>query len=150
MHASDPAYYRAVREMSDPRFEWLECRGSWTLPAGAKGVQLPLASFTPQAIHRDLGYDVPLSKVVNVAARSAREGLAGYMSAFSPGFSSGDYYNQEVPYPLDLVPYNVTRFAYREITWEPSLSEDALRERVRERFFPNPRPGKMPSRRCSA
>src|SRR5205814_2009999 len=34
-HAHDPAFYRRVREMADPRFEWLECRGSWTLPGPA-------------------------------------------------------------------------------------------------------------------
>ena len=41
-HAWDVAYYRAMREMSDPRFEWLECRGSWSLP-GPEGKPEPLA-----------------------------------------------------------------------------------------------------------
>jgi hypothetical protein len=134
-HKSDIAYYRAIREMNDPRFEWLECRGSWTLPAGPDGKRLPLASFTRQAIHWDLLCDVPLRNLVDVSRRTASEGLAGYVAAFNPGFLTADYYGQDVPYPLDLVPFNVTRFAYREMTWEPSLTPDELFARIHTRLF---------------
>jgi hypothetical protein len=133
-HKSDVAYYRAVREMNDPRFEWLECRGSWSLP-GPDGRSLPLAYFTRQAIHWDLLCDVPLRKLADVCRRTANEGLAGYVAAFNPGFLTADYYGQEVPYPVDRVPFNVTRFAYRELTWEPSLTHDQLLDRIRTRFF---------------
>jgi hypothetical protein len=140
-HKSDVAYYRAVREMNDPRFEWLECRGSWNLP-GPDGKRLPLAYFTRQAIHWDLLCDVPLGKVIDNCGRTANEGLAGYVAAFNPGFLTADYYGQEVPYPVDRVPFDVTRFVYRELTWEPSLSQDQLLDRIRARFFGDDPAGK--------
>jgi hypothetical protein len=140
-HKSDVAYYRAVREMNDPRFEWLECRGSWNLP-GPDGKNLPLAYFTRQAIHWDLLCDVPLRKLVDNCGRTANEGLAGYVAAFNPGFGTWDYYGQEVPYPVDRVPFDLTRFAYRELTWEPSLTQDRLLDRIRIRFFGDDPAGK--------
>src|SRR4051812_11294098 len=97
---------------------------------GLDGKRLPLAYFTPRAIHWDLLCDVPLAKLADVCRKSASEGLAGYIAAFNPGFLTADYYNQDVPYPTDLVPFNLTRLAYRELTWEPSLSQEQLRERV--------------------
>jgi hypothetical protein len=133
-HKSDVAYYRAVREMNDPRFEWLECRGSWDLP-GPGGKRLPLAYFTRQAIHWDLLCDVPIRKLIDVSRRTANEGLFGYVAAFNPGFLTADYYGQELPYPVDRVPFNLTRFVYRELTWEPSLTQDQLFDRIRTRFF---------------
>jgi hypothetical protein len=96
---------------------------------------LPLAYFTRQAIHWDLLCDVPLRKLTDVCRRTSSEGLFGYVAAFNPGFLTADYYSQEVPYPVDRVPFNLTRFAYRELTWEPSLSPDQLLERIRVRFF---------------
>jgi hypothetical protein len=40
-----------------------------------------------------------------------------------------------VPYPVDAIPYAVTRFAYREYCWSPALTEKEFRARLLDRFF---------------
>jgi hypothetical protein len=139
-HARDVAYYDQVRHMSDPRFEWLDTRvgldlkGPWRLP-GPGGVPHPLAFFSPRISHWDPFYKLPVEAVLTAARRSADEGLAGYVPAFEPGFGSGSYYFDQVPLPMNILPYCLTGLVYREATWEPALTLDQLKERIRRRYF---------------
>jgi hypothetical protein len=36
---------------------------------------------------------------------------------------------------VDAIPYRLTRFAYREFTWDPALSWPGFRKRLLEHFF---------------
>lgn len=139
-HKSDVAYYEQIRRMSDPRFEWLDARvgldpkGPWRLP-GPGGEPRPLAFFGRQISHWDPFYKLPIDRVLTAARRSADEGLYGYVPAFEPGFGSASYYGDQVPLPVHLLPYCLTGLVYREATWEPALSLDALKERIHNRYF---------------
>src|SRR5207248_2003383 len=120
-HANDAAYYDEIRRMSDPRFEWLDVRvgldleGPWRLP-GPGGRPHPLAFFGPRVAHWDPFYRLPIDQVLTAARRSAGEGLAGYVPAFEPGFSTASYYSDHIPLPVNALPYCLTGFAYREAT----------------------------------
>jgi hypothetical protein len=139
-HARDVAYYNQIREMSDPRFEWLDVRvgldlgGAWQLP-GPRGVGHPFAFFSRRIAHFDPFYKVPIANVLTAAQRSADLGLSGYVPAFEPGFSSASYYQDQIPLPTDFLPYCLTGFVYREATWEPGLTLDQLKEQIRRRYF---------------
>jgi hypothetical protein len=139
-HARDVAYYQQIREMSDPRFEWLEVRigldlkARWSLP-GPGGVPHPLAFFSRQISHFDPFYRMPINDVLTAARRCADEGLLGYVPAFEPGFGSGSYYGTEIPLPTNILPYCLTGFAYREATWEPGVSSDEFKARIFQRYF---------------
>ncbi|HJT78465.1 MAG TPA: hypothetical protein VJ739_14775, partial [Gemmataceae bacterium] len=139
-HKHDVAYYDQIRHMSDPRFEWLDARvgldleGPWRLP-GPGGVPRPLAFFSPRIAHWDPFYKTPIDRVLAAARRSADEGLYGYVPAFEPGFGTGSYYYDEIPLPVNLLPYCLTGFVYREATWDPALTPDELRERIHRRYF---------------
>jgi hypothetical protein len=139
-HKNDVAYYEQIRRMSDPRFEWLDARvgldpkGPWRLP-GPGGEPRPLAFFSRKICHWDPFYRLPIHHILAVARRSADEGLYGYVPAFEPGFSSASYYADQIPLPVDLLPYCLTGFVYREATWEPTLSLEALKDRIHRRFF---------------
>jgi hypothetical protein len=139
-HAKDVYYYDQIRHMSDPRFEWLDTRvgldlkGPWRLP-GPGGVPHPLAFFSPRISHWDPFYKMPIASVLTAARRSADEGLAGYVPAFEPGFGTGSYYYDQIPLPMNILPYCLTGFVYREATWEPGLTLDDLKERIHRRYF---------------
>jgi len=139
-HARDVNYYEQIRDMSDPRFEWLDVRvgldlnGPWKL-AGPGGVPHPLAFFSRRISHFDPFYKMPIANVLTAARRSADEGLFGYVPAFEPGFSTASYYRDQIPLPTDILPYCLTGFVYREVTWEPGLTLDQLKERIHRRYF---------------
>jgi len=139
-HARDVQYYQQIRDMRDPRFEWLDVRvgldlnSPWSLP-GPGGVPHPLAFFSRRISHFDPFYRIPIANVLAAARRSADEGLFGYVPAFEPGFSSGSYYRDQIPLPTDILPYCLTGFVYREVTWEPGLMLDQLKQRIHRRYF---------------
>jgi hypothetical protein len=139
-HARDVEYYDRIRQMADPRFEWLDTRvgldleGPWRLP-GPGGTPHPLAFFGRQISHWDPFYRAPAEAILTAARRSADEGLSGYVPAFEPGFGTGSYYFDRIPLPLDILPYTLTGFVYREATWEPWLTLDRLEGRIHSRFF---------------
>jgi hypothetical protein len=139
-HARDVKYYAQVRDMTDPRFEWLDVRVGldpsrpWRLP-GPGGIPCPLAFFSRQIARFDPFYRLPVGTVLTVARRSAEEGLFGYVPAFEPGFSSASYYQHQIPLPTDILPYCLTGFVYREATWEPGLTLPQLKERIHRRYF---------------
>ena len=139
-HKNDVYYYDQIRHMNDPRFEWLDTRvgldgqGKWVLP-GPAGKSRPFAFFSRAIIHWDPFYVRHLDHLAHWAGRIADEGLYGYVPAFEPGFGSASYYSDEIPLPLDILPYCLTGFAYREVTWEPGITVDQLKERVHRRYF---------------
>jgi hypothetical protein len=139
-HAKDVLYYKQIRDMSDPRFEWLEVRvgldpkRAWRLP-GPDGQPRPLAFFSRQILHFDPYYKIPITHILSAGTRCAEEGLFGYAPAFEPGFATGSYYSDQIPFPTDILPFTLSGFAYREATWEPSLTLDGLKERICQRYF---------------
>ena len=132
-HRKDPAYYETIRQMRDPRLEWMEARDSWEFP-GAEGKPLPAASFSQRLMGWRYHDRKPLAEMVSDISRMGREGWHGCISTFSPGFSSGSVYNK-IPLPTDALPYVVTHFVHRELTWDSLLTEVSLRQRLQERFF---------------
>ena len=139
-HKEDVYYYDQIRRMNDPRFEWLDTRvgldgqGKWVLP-GPGGEPRPFAFFSRKIIHWDQFYTRQLDHLVHWAGRIADEGLYGYVPAFEPGFGSSSYYSDVIPLPLDILPYCLTGFAYREVTWDPGITFDELKQRVHRRYY---------------
>jgi hypothetical protein len=132
-HAHDPMFYQMVREMGDEHYEWMEARDRWAF-SGPEGKDLPAAHFSGHVLKWKQWYAHPLPLLVDESNRTAREGLHGMINAFEPGFASGSIYTT-IPFPLDSLTYLSTWFAFREMTWEPSLSLEELKERSRRRFF---------------
>jgi hypothetical protein len=139
-HRKDVYYYDQIKRMSDPRFEWLDTRvsldlkGPWRLP-GPGGQPHPLAFFSRRISHWDPFYKLPVNDVLTAARRSADEGLAGYVPAFEPGFGTGSYYFDQIPLPMNILPYCLTGFIYREVTWDPGLTLAELKQRIHQRYF---------------
>lgn len=141
-HAKDPAYYEDVRQMSaDPRIEWMEARDSWQFP-GAGGEPLPAAFFSPRVMRWEYSDQRPLEQMVRSTMRVASSGMYGFIMTFSPGFSSGSFYH-DVPYPVDLLPYVLTHFVFREATWSPCRTVAEMKTRVRHRFFGREAPASL-------
>jgi hypothetical protein len=69
------------------------------------------------------------------ARRVAEAGISGYAVAYEPGAATASVYGDRIPFPVDLLPYRLTRFAYREFSWNPNLSWDEFRTRVHKRFL---------------
>lgn len=138
-HRQDVAYYEQIRRMKDPRFEWLDTRvgldlaAPWRLPA-AGDQALPFSSFSRQISHWDQFYKRSAEELLTAARRTAEEGLAGYVPAFEPGFGSGSYYGDQIPLPMDILPYCLTGLVYREATWDPNLTLDQAEGRIQRRY----------------
>ncbi len=139
-HKTDVYYYDEIRHMNDPRFEWLDTRvgldgnGKWVLP-GPGGTGRPFPFFSRQISHWDPFYRHRIEHIMHWSGRIANEGLWGYIPAFEPGFGSGSYYWDEIPLPVDVLPYTLTGFVYREMTWDPSTTLEQLKDRIRLRYF---------------
>jgi hypothetical protein len=132
-HKNDPAYYEVLRQMTDPRMEWIEMRGSSDFP-GPESQPLPAPYFSQHMLAWRYHDGKPLKQMVSDFNRLGREAWYGAVSTFSPGFSSGSLYKQ-IPLPTDELPYVLTHFVHRELTWEPGLSEQTVRARIAQRFF---------------
>ena len=132
-HKSDAAYYEAIRQMNDPRLEWMEARASWEFPA-TDGKALPAAYISRHMMGWRYHDTKPMDELVSDISRMGKEGWYGCISTFSPGFSSGSFH-KDIPFPTDQLPYILTHFAHREMTWEPALTIEELRKRVHRRFF---------------
>lgn len=140
-HKNDPAFYEVVRQMSDPRFEWMEARNSWEWP-GPDGKPLPASYFTRQVMHWSQHYNLPLDHIVEDANRIAKSGYYGLATAYEPGAGTGSFY-REIPFPVDVLPYALTGFVFREATWDPAISVEEMRSRVRRKFFGNDAPEQL-------
>jgi hypothetical protein len=132
-HTKDTAYYEVVRQMNDPRIEWMEARNSWEMP-GPQGRPLPAPCFSRQMMSWKYHEKRRLDEVVEYINRLATEGWYGYIANWAPGFDSGSPY-MDVPHPTHLLPYVLNYFVYREMTWEPALTLQQMRQRSQQRFF---------------
>ncbi len=79
-------------------------------------------------------YNALLDDLVRDANRVGSEGWDGLITAFEPGAGTGDFY-KDILYPTDIMPYVLTGFVWREMTWEPLLTRQQMLDRVRQRFF---------------
>lgn len=134
-HKWDVMYYdRIRREFGDPRYYFLDVRQNWVLP-DSQGVLRPLSELSPNSMHWDQYYALPLRDLGERARRIQEDGLAGWIVAFEPGFATNSIYGRRIPYPVDLMPYQLTRFAYREFSFNPSLSWNGFRKQMLAHFF---------------
>ncbi len=134
-HAWDVRYYEEIRtQLADPRYYWVEVRQNWQLP-GAIGSLRPLNQLSKNVLHWDQYYRMPLLDIRDQARRVAEAGISGYAVAYEPGAASASVYGDRIPFPIDLLPYRLTRFAYREFAWNPDLSWDEFRARVHKKFL---------------
>lgn len=133
-HEKDPAYYEVIRQMSgDERIEWMEARNSWTFP-GPTGEPLPVSYFSNRVFRWDYSDMHPLENLIGNIWQAATSGMAGCISTFSPGFSSGSFYH-DIPFPTDSLPYILTHFVHREAVWQPTPDVDQMKRRVQRRFW---------------
>lgn len=139
-HKDDVRFYQALKEMDDPRFAWLVVRDNWNFPA-EDGRPRPLAWFSPTMIHWRQHYRASLSELCDWVGRAKKEKLLGCCPAFEPGFNSASprraasFDSDQIPFPLDELPYAVTRLAFRELCWSPDMGVDDLGECLRKKFL---------------
>ena len=134
-HKWDVKYYDELRRhFRDPRYYFLEVRQNWELQ-DSEGVLKPLRELSPNTMHWDQYYALSLRDIGERVRRVYQDGLAGHIVAFEPGFKSHSVYGRSIPYPVDAIPYRLTRFAYREFTWDPNLSWNDFRKRLVDHFF---------------
>jgi hypothetical protein len=133
-HAKDVVYYDRIQRMSkDPRFEWMEARNSWSFP-GPGGELRPAASFSNQVMRWKLYCGKPYQEMIDDANRVGADGMYGMSIDFSPGYQTGSFY-QQIPFPTDILPYALTGFVFREVTWDPTLTVEQMHDRTQKRFF---------------
>ncbi len=133
-HYDDPLYFERIREMKDPRIEWQIVWEQFKLP-GPGNRNLPVPFFTRNAQHWDKPYWPTLQNVFAHARLCAEQGYLGYANAWEIGFASNDWYINDVPYPVDLIPETLTSLGFREACWEPAQTWEEFIDRVHRRFF---------------
>ena len=134
-HKWDVKYYEELRQnFRDPRYYFLEVRQNWMLQ-DREGVLKPLRDLSANAMHWDQYYGLPLRDIGERAHRINEDGLTGYVVAFEPGFNTHSVFGRSIPFPVDVIPYRLTRFAYREFTFDPNLTWNNFRKRLLDHFF---------------
>ena len=136
--------------MNDPRFEWLDTRvglpgaAAGALP-GPGGVPQPFNFFSQRMQHWDQFYTRPIQGILSSALRTTEHGLNGYIVAFEPGpwVGSSSYYGDEIPLPVDILPYCLMGLAYREATWNPGINLVDFRRVVHRRYFSSDAPARF-------
>ena len=146
-HKDDPMYYERIRGIGrDPRMEWLNVRNQWEYPT-SDGTRKPLREFSERIYHWDQYYRFDWKTIQSVVRRTANEGLNGFLPAYEPGFRSYSVYptGSPTPFPVRLIPFCLTQFAYRTFTWEPNLSRQEYHERLWRAHFSEEIPRQMAS-----
>ncbi|MDO8589524.1 MAG: hypothetical protein Q7T82_21075 [Armatimonadota bacterium] len=133
-HTNDPMYYEGIRAMDEPRTYWMAVRDNYELP-GAGGKQYPLSHFSKQMLHWIQYYSCSPKQIGEWAARAHKAGAIGACPAFEPGFNSYSYYSYDVPFPVNVLPYRMTRFAFQQFCGNPELSYDRFKELAASEFF---------------
>jgi hypothetical protein len=133
-HTDDVLFYDGVRQLNDPRFFWLVCRNNWDFPA-AEGTTKPLRWFSGNMLQWTQYYRLSTAELGKWIHRTRGAGCVGFLPALEPGFCSASWYSDDLPYPVDRIPYVVTRFAYREYCWDPDMTPEEFRRRMSRRFF---------------
>jgi hypothetical protein len=134
-HKWDVRYYERLRQdFRDPRYYFLEVRQNWELQ-DRQGILKPLRDISRHSMHWDQYYGLSMRDIGERAHRVMEDELAGYIVAFEPGFNSHSVFGRRVPYPVDVIPYRLTRFAYREFTWDPNLSWSGYKKKLLDAFF---------------
>lgn len=134
-HTNDCNYYEGIRAMDDPRTSWLVVRGNYELP-GAGGVMRPLGYFSKRMVHWMPYYGMALESMGEWMSNAHKAGAIGACPAFEPGFNSASFYGYDVPFPVDALPYRLTRFAFQQYCRDPQLSFSELKEAIRDEFLP--------------
>lgn len=133
-HIDDPLYFERMREIKDPRIEWMVVWEAFKL-VGPRNERIPVPFFSRQALHWDKPYWPNLQNVFAHARIAAEQGYWGYSNAWEIGFASNDWYINEVPYPVDIIPEIITSVGFREACWEPGQTWQDFTDRVHRRFF---------------
>ncbi|MBX7255721.1 MAG: hypothetical protein K1Y02_05130 [Candidatus Hydrogenedentes bacterium] len=133
-HTNDPMYFERIREIKDPRIQWMVVWEAFQLP-GPRNEMKPVPFFSRNALHWDKPYWPNLQNVLDHARIAAEQGYLGYSNAWEIGFASNDWYINDVPYPVDAIPEVITALVFREACWEPGQTWDDMTGRVHRRFF---------------
>ncbi|MDO8683675.1 MAG: hypothetical protein Q7N50_09360 [Armatimonadota bacterium] len=133
-HTNDPMYYEAIKAMEDPRVWWMAVRDNYELP-GAGGKSYPLSYFSRHMLHWQQYYSSTPQQIGEWIAKAHKTGAIGACPAFEPGFNSYSFYSYDVPFPVNTLPYRVTRFAFQQYCKNPQLSFDEFKGRLLGAFF---------------
>ena len=133
-HRGDPAYYRLIQQMNDPRIEWMEARDSWAFP-GADGQPHPARWFFPERSSAGNSITVaPWTTWSRTPIASGTRGCTAWPPPLSPG-SVRETSTKTFRIRRPFCPICCTGFVWREMTWDPALSRDQMLARVHKRFF---------------
>ena len=141
-HADDPLYFERIREIKDPRFEWMVVWEAFKL-VGPRNERTPVPFFSRNMLHWDLPYWPNLQNVFEHARICTEQGYLGYSNAWTAGWNTNDWYNMDIPYPVDLIPDVITSLGFREACWEPAQTWEDFVGRVHRRFFSSEVPRSM-------
>src|SRR5262249_51880400 len=113
---------------------WMVVWEAVKLP-GPRTERFGVPFFSRNAQHWDKPYWPNLQHVFAHARMAAEQGYLGYSNAWEIGFASNDWYKDEIPYPVDLIPETITNLGFREACWEPGQTFQEFGDRVHRRFF---------------
>lgn len=133
-HTNDPMYYEGIKAMEDPRIFWLAVRDNYELP-GEGGKNYPLNHFSKQMLHWMQYYSMTPEEIGAWIPKAHKAGAVGACPAFEPGFNSYSYYSYDVPFPVNVIPYRITRFAFQQFCKNPEMSFEDFQSVALGTFF---------------
>ena len=132
MHSEDPAYFSQIAQIKDPRLHWIVVWGAWEFP-GPEGKYRPNTFFSRNNVWWNKPYVMSVEDIRTNVLKAADMGLLGFSPAFEMCFSV-DYYGGSIPYPMDLLPYELTSYAFREFSWDPAQTVDQFKQKMLNRY----------------